>query len=91
MLTYQDCVGLCDLDETEIESIAEHEHIPEMIALELGNYIIHGDDGVPRIRRIIIDDIQAAEGRGDGEHARQLKTVLKHFVETHPHHPPPQA
>ena len=36
MLTYQDCVGLCELSEAEIRAIAEHEHLPEVVALELG-------------------------------------------------------
>ena len=35
MLTYQDCVGMCELTEDEIRAIAEHEHLPELVALEL--------------------------------------------------------
>jgi hypothetical protein len=84
MLTYEDCVGLSDLTEDEIEAIAEHEHIPEIVAAELGSYLVHSDDGVPKIRRIILDDIESAEKKGDVEHAITLKLVLKHFVDTHP-------
>jgi hypothetical protein len=84
MLTYEDCVGLSDLTEDEIEAIAEHEHIPEIVAAEFGSYLVHTDDGVPKIRRIILDDIELAERRGDAEHAMTLKLVLKHFVDTHP-------
>ena len=84
MLTYEDCVGLCDLTEEEVEAIAEHEHIPEIVAAELGSYLVHSDTGVPKIRRIILDDIQMAEKRGDKHHAIALKLVLKHFVDTHP-------
>lgn len=84
MLTYEDCVGLCELTEEEVEAIAEHEHIPEIVATELGCYLIHTDDGLPRIRRIILDDIEMAEKRGDKRHAITLKLVLKHFVDTHP-------
>ena len=39
MLTIQDCIALCDLTEDEVEAIAEHEHIPEMLAAELGAYL----------------------------------------------------
>jgi len=84
MLTYEDCIGLSDLTEEEVEAIAEHENIPEIVAAELGSYLVHTDDGVPKIRRIILEDIQLAEKRGDAEHVITLKLVLKHFVDTHP-------
>ena len=38
VLTLQDCIALSDLTEEEILAIAEHEHIPEIVAAELGNY-----------------------------------------------------
>ena len=84
MLTYQDCIGLSALTEEEVAAVAEHEHIPAMFAIELGNYIVRSDDGVLRIRRIILDDIEEAERNGNVEHALKLKAVLKHFVDTHP-------
>ena len=84
MLTYEDCVGLCDLSEEEVEAIAEHEHIPDIVAAELGSYLVHTDEGVPMIRRIILEDIEMAVQRGDQKHAVTLKLVLKHFVDTHP-------
>lgn len=88
MLTLKDCIALSGLTEEEIEAIAEHEHLPEIIAVELGNYLVHSPEGVPMIRRIIIDDIRAAEARGDRRHVVRLKLVLKHFVETHPEYEP---
>ncbi len=84
MLTYQDCVGMCDLTEEEVDAIAEHEQIPNIVAIELGNYLVHEEPGVPKIRRIILDDIEMAEKRGDKEHALVLKYTLVHFVQTHP-------
>ena len=84
MLTLKDCIALCDLTEEEVEAIAEHEHIPMIIAAELGNYLVHSPDGVPMIRRYITDDIKAAEDRGDAAHVRLLKLVLWHFIQTHP-------
>ena len=84
MLTLQDCIALCGLTEDEVDAIAEHEHLPEIVAAELGNYLLQGPDGVPRIKRIILDDIAAARARGDEKHALALKLVLRHFVATHP-------
>ncbi len=30
MLTFDDCLALCELTEEEIDAIAEHEHLPEI-------------------------------------------------------------
>lgn len=84
MLTFEDCLALAELTEEEIDAIAEHEHLPAIVAAELGNYLVHDAKGVPAIRRMILDDIGAAQARGDRQHALALKLVLKHFVETHP-------
>lgn len=84
MLSYQDCLALCDLTEEEVAAIAEHEHVPEIIAAEIGSYLVQSPDGAPMIRRIILDDIEAAEQRGNAARAARLKLVLKHFVENHP-------
>lgn len=84
MLTLEDCIALCDLTKEEVAAIAEHEHIPEIVAVEMGNYLVHTPDGVPAIKRIILDDIESAKARGNQEHALALRLVLRHFVETHP-------
>ena len=84
MLTKEDCIDLCELTAEEVEAIAEHESLPEIIAAELGNYLVHTDDGIAKIRRIIIDDIETAEKRGDTTHVASLKLTLKQFVDMHP-------
>lgn len=83
MLTLQDCLELCELTEDEVLAIAEHEHITEMAALELGNYLVHTPEGERRIKAMIAEDIDAARARGEIGHAAMLKLVLKRFVETH--------
>jgi hypothetical protein len=84
MLSYEDCVALADLTEEEVEAIAQHEHMPEIVAAELGSYLVHDPEGVPKIKRIILDDIEEARRRGDMQKTVRLKLVLKHFVEMHP-------
>ncbi len=84
MLTYEDCLEFCGLSEEEVAAIAEHEHLPEMVAVELGNYLVLSEDGTPMIRRIILDDIRDARRHGHPERAQRLELVLKHFVATHP-------
>jgi hypothetical protein len=84
MLTYEDCVGLSGLTREVIEAIAEHEHIPTIIAAELANYLCTNDAGECCVRSYILDDIANAEARGDSSHALLLKAILLHFVQTHP-------
>ena len=88
MLDIESCIALSGLTEEEIEAIAEHEHIPAMLAVELGGYLVQLPDGQKRVRRIIADDIRAARERGDLAHAAKLKLVLRHFLDEH-HAPQP--
>lgn len=65
MLTIQDCVELSGLSEEEILAIAQHEHVPEMIAVELRGYRVQTPAGKKRIKAMIVDDMRAqAVGRG---------------------------
>ena len=84
MLSLDDIMGLCECTEEEIDAIAMHEHVPEAIASEMAAYLIHSSDGVTRIRKIIIDDIETARNKGHDEQAKKLNDVLKHFIATHP-------
>ena len=80
MLTLEDCVAFCDLAEEEIDAIAEHEHIPEMAALEFGASLVLRPDGCATVRQIIIDDIALAQRHRNFAHSTQLELVLKAFV-----------
>lgn len=83
MLSYEDCVEASDLTEEEIAAIAQHQHLPEMAALEMGSYLVHTAEGIPMIKSIILDDIKEESRRGHDEKVLQLKLVLKQFVENH--------
>ena len=83
VLSLDDCIALSELTAEEVEAIAEHEHIPEIVAAELGNYLVHRADGTVHIRSMIRDDIEHARLHGDFAHAARLKLVLRHFVEAH--------
>jgi len=83
MLTFEDCLGLSELTEDEILAIAEHENIPELAALEFGNYLIHTAGGERRLKHIILEDIAAARKAGNLHHAATLKVVLRHYCQEH--------
>ena len=83
-VTREDIVGLSGLDEDEIAAIAEHEHVPDVIAAALADYLLHQDRGAAAIRAMIKDDIRGALERGDTAHAALLFGALHHFVRDHP-------
>ena len=84
MLCLEDCLALCELTEDEVLAIAHHEHIPEIAAAELGNYLVHMPDGEMRIKEIIRNDVAEACARGDHVREFGLKLVLRNFVLQHP-------
>jgi|SRR6188474_1765293 len=84
LITLQDCIAMCDLDEAEVLAIAEHEHIPEIAAAALGQYLLSRAHGAETIRDMLRDDIRAALHRHDRDHARELFMALRHFLSTHP-------
>ena len=84
MITLQDCIALCGLNEAEVLAIAEHEHVPEVVAAGLAETLLKSRHGADKIRHMIIEDIRAAHERGDTRHAHELLVCLKHFLEQHP-------
>ncbi len=83
MLTFEDCLALCKLTEAEVAAIAEHEHLPQLPAVELAGYLMTGQDGQLLVQHMIVDDIRAAQRRGDLMHAARLKQTLRRFIEDH--------
>jgi hypothetical protein len=43
-ITLQDCIGLCGLSEEEVLAIAEHEHLPEIAATALAQYLLSQEE-----------------------------------------------
>jgi len=83
-LTFQDCIGLCDLSEAEVQAIADHEHIPAIAAVELGDYLVKTPQGEQRVKAMIRDDIAAAAASGDRLRALALKSILRDYILKHP-------
>jgi hypothetical protein len=82
MIALEDCIAFCGLTEEEVLAIAEHEHLPEIVACALAEYLLHQEHGPVKIRDMIVDDVRAAQARG--ERVRTLLHVLHHFLKDHP-------
>src|SRR6266849_5956675 len=54
MITLQDCIALCGLTEEQVLAIAEHEHLPEIAATALAQYLSKQEHGMEKIRDMIV-------------------------------------
>lgn len=84
MISVTDIIGMSDLTPEEVAALAEHEHVPEVVAATLGAYLLHEAHGAERIRDMMLDDVRAAVRRRDFDHARELIAALRHFLAEHP-------
>ena len=84
MLCLEDCLDFCELDQDEIEAIAEHEHVPVIVAAEIGCELLKSDEGVVKLHTMILDDIEIALEHGRTEHAGELAMTYQHFQRAHP-------
>ena len=84
MISLDDIEDMTCLTRDEIAAIAEHEHMPEMNASALGEYLMHLHKGPQRVQQMICEDIRGALHRDDVAHARELFATLRHFMAEHP-------
>jgi len=84
MISFEDCVAMCGLDRDEVAAVAEHEHIPEIAAAALANFILTRAGGEREIRKMLVDDIHASLDAGKIRHAAELMMALRHFLAHHP-------
>lgn len=84
MLSLQDVMDYCDLDEGEIAAVAEHEHIPLAVAAEMGETLLASPDGVFRLHTMIVENMTHAMECGEYTHVKELASVYQHLQRTHP-------
>lgn len=87
MLCLEDCLEFCELDQDEVAAIAEHEHVPIIVAAEMGSTLLKSEEGVARLHIMILDDIESALEHGRVEHAGELAATYQHFQRAHPIQP----
>jgi hypothetical protein len=80
MLTVQECVDMSELSNEAIRAIAEHEHIPEVVAAELGQELLKGTGGMLEIQRILEEDLELAVQAGEQDQINDRKRVLERFI-----------
>jgi hypothetical protein len=80
MLTAQECVDMSELGNEAIRAIAEHEHIPEVVAAELGQELLKATGGIAKIQRILEANLELAVQAGEQDKINDRKRVLEQFI-----------
>ena len=84
MLTFEDCIGLSNLEKDEVAQIAEHERLPYMTALEKGAALLSEPWGDAAIRQMVWDNLCRATQRRHAERVDELTIVYRMTCERHP-------
>jgi hypothetical protein len=84
MISLEDCIALCGLTEEQVLAIAEHEHVPVIVATSIAHQLMAKKLGPLHVRDMIRDDFRNALARKDFYHARELLAVMHHFLKDHP-------
>ena len=84
MINENDILDMCDLTRAEIHAIAQHEHLSEVEAAEMGEYLLHIHHGPQKVQGMICDDIRDALHKHDLNGARALYKTLHEFLALHP-------
>jgi len=86
VLTFEDCLGLCQLSEEETGRSPSTSICRRSSPWSWAAYLMRAPDGELLVSPMLIDDVRAAERQGDLVHAAQLKRCLRHFIEQHRAH-----
>lgn len=84
MLTLQDCLDMCDLSPEVVDAIAEHEHLPCILAAQLGECLACSASGRALIHSFILDGLADSMRRGDRRRLARFERALKAFRSAHP-------
>lgn len=84
MVTLEECLDFSGLSRDEVQVIAEHEHVPEIVAAELGQSLLASPKGVYLLRCFIQENLERAVAAGLREKEKWLSGVLARFNAAHP-------
>ena len=83
MLSLDECMDFCGLDSDAVEGIADHEHLPLIVAAELGYQMLQTTEGVAALQAMLLDNIEIARCRGETARADEYAKIYRHFVSAH--------
>lgn len=84
MLSLDDCVALSDLAADEIAAIAEHEHLPFIVALEKGCDMLRHPWGDAAVRQMVWDNLRRASHHRRVDKVAELRLLFRDTCGRHP-------
>lgn len=84
MISPDDILDMSGLTRDEIDALAQHEHVGEVDAALLGDYLLHVSKGPQKVQQMICDDMRTEMHLGNLDRARALFRTLQHFMAEHP-------
>lgn len=84
MITLQDCFDMCDMPEDVVVAVAEHEHLPCILAAELCRSLAGSADGLGRIYGCVADTIDQARAKRDERRCRRFEQALSELCAAYP-------
>lgn len=91
MLSLEECLEFSDLEYDEIEAIAEHEHVPLIVAAEMGFQMARTTDGLRGIHTILEEVADHAQACGHKAQAEHYRDACRLFLRHHPEISPPSS
>lgn len=83
MFSLDECIGMSDLSEEMIAVISEHEHVPDIVAVGLGEGLLKTPRGLFTLKGYICDVLEQAQLAGKRDKVKQLERVLTRFNAAH--------
>lgn len=83
MLSLNDCIHFSELTPAEVDALAEHEHIDDILACELGRKLVSSPSGCRQLLKYLAEDIENAENHQDAARSYHLHKVINEFAEQH--------
>lgn len=84
MLSMQDILDYCDLNEDVMEAIADHTGVPMIVAAEMSEALLCSPEGVCRLHMMLVECMKEALARQRNERVLELMEVYEHLRRSHP-------
>lgn len=84
MLSLRDLLDYCDLENEQIEAIAENQKLPPMFAAQEGDRLLSSPEGILKLHGMMVENMQAAIAAGQREHLARLTETFLNFQRNFP-------
>ncbi len=79
MLTLTDCVAFSGLTADQLDAIADHQHLPTVLAAEWAETMLDRMEGWRLVEAMLTEEADIAGCRGDADCAERYRQGLEDF------------